>query len=585
MAPPPESDRKRSLFLFGGLALVAAVAAALALRSPQPQAKPTVLSPMPARPEAALASADIEGDRLFTRQVGDDTPTGLDGDLSFAQLMGAVRDGAKAKPELAKKIVDEFKAQPKLMEVYENFEARANDGQRPGALEFMGALRRRGFSELAGRFMQAPGSASLLLSIAKRPEMREFLRKDAEAVTAKLRAKSGGARGAASSGGRLASGGGPGGARSALAGDSMRGGAAAAGSRGAQAASSAGAAGGGGHVGGSGALAPGGGGQLQAGGGGQTVAPGGLGNPGGGGGAPGGTTPLGEIEDPVTVRMRKLLEMYPWLKELGDENLRKLITTDVVDRYGLWGACFQMEIFGRCHAACMKAGCAEVGGWKACMDVFADDLECLKRCPKQEPCVCDGLAWNKRCVPPPTTVSKNWTQPGYCGENPWGKAKTGCTGSLEVCMLYQTYLSRPPEKAGALGWETEVQRLKKEGKTSQQILAALGPQFQDSLEARLQANDATVRQGELEDHNRAYQEFIKQKGIENAGGACLDAVKCNTTADQALVSWLYTSLLNREPDPAGMAAWLAQVQGGLSAEEAVKKFKDSEEYKKLHPGP
>jgi hypothetical protein len=48
-------------------------------------------------------------------------------------------------------------------------------------------------------------------------------------------------------------------------------------------------------------------------------------------------------------------------------------------------------------------------------------------------------------------------------------------------------------------------------------------------------------------------------------------------SDAAFVSGLYQDVLGRTADPAGGAAWLAQLQGGVSRQQAIAAFLSSPE--------
>ncbi|MBI5200795.1 MAG: hypothetical protein HY925_04330 [Elusimicrobia bacterium] len=89
--------------------------------------------------------------------------------------------------------------------------------------------------------------------------------------------------------------------------------------------------------------------------------------------------------------MRRLLEMYPWLGELSDQERRSLQSQ--IDKDGLWGACFKLKLYERCRSACAASGgqCRPVPGWNSCLDAYnGDENACNVECPLQPGCVPGG---------------------------------------------------------------------------------------------------------------------------------------------------------------------------------------------------
>lgn len=106
-------------------------------------------------------------------------------------------------------------------------------------------------------------------------------------------------------------------------------------------------------------------------------------------------TPLAEVGTVPTERRRELIELYPWLGSMSAFERDRLL--GLVDRFGLWGACFALDMYDRCRTACGAAGgCLASDGWRSCLD-FQDgsDEVCATLCPLQAGCsVPSGVASN-----------------------------------------------------------------------------------------------------------------------------------------------------------------------------------------------
>ncbi|MBI4345587.1 MAG: hypothetical protein HY553_01950 [Elusimicrobia bacterium] len=125
-------------------------------------------------------------------------------------------------------------------------------------------------------------------------------------------------------------------------------------------------------------------------------------------------------------RIKKILELYPWLSHLGLDVLRQAISTsgmgDLIQDFGVWGGCFAMNdpgssdksLFDKCLMACEASkrnptpGKPSCGGlpkpaWKVCVeDTDLTDLRCLKLC---------NAVKDEKCAPEPAVVQK------YCNPN------------------------------------------------------------------------------------------------------------------------------------------------------------------------
>ncbi|MBI4349281.1 MAG: hypothetical protein HY553_20755 [Elusimicrobia bacterium] len=173
-------------------------------------------------------------------------------------------------------------------------------------------------------------------------------------------------------------------------------------------------------------------------------------------------------EDAATEGFARLLEMYPWLGKLTEEERRRLLAQ--IDRDGLWGACFRLDLYGRCREACADSDgqCRPVSGWKSCLDAHnGDEDACRAACPLQPGCTppggttggvdpgdggtdgtdggpedpCAGIrVMTPSCVPPKTP---KW--------NPQ-KCRYDCRGPTMACMITPTGNPPPCPGGGVARW-------------------------------------------------------------------------------------------------------------------------------------
>lgn len=294
------------------------------------------------------------------------------------------------------------------------------------------------------------------------------------------------------------------------------------------------------------------------------------------------TTPLGTILDATSARMaafcadakRQGFEICEGEPPVVMAPFRPLFDNlDLITQYGgVWGACFKLKIFANCMGACRGNACALPGGnaWAACLNAFDDDeAACIGYCGPQPPCRVPPVVWNRHCTRNPEP--QGWAPPAYCTTEPqW--AFPGCTGSVEVCYLYGRYLGRLPEKGGAIGWENEIRRLRSEnpGISSPEILERLGPQFANSLEARLQAGE----QGLDEERRRAQEEYdraMREARITDAGADCANDVKCAT---ESLIRAVFVEIYGEPPTPERLKEFLGAADKGTTGRDLEQLIRD-----------
>lgn len=385
-----ERERRRTLEL-AGVALVSllGMAAAVAFlrkpaqRLPEPPAAETL--PPPEAPEGLAVEA-------AARPAEED-----DRELSYGRLMtllGAESEEPAVAP-VAKAFVEEFKKAPELVKVREEFAAAQARGEKPSAAAYLQALREQPrFRKLVGRLGGSAAGRAAVLALVRNPELKRFLRGDGEQQGLL----------ASNPGGRAPAGRAPAGRASAVsrsASPSKRGVLAAAAGPSAYSAASAVAPAGGPPVfAGPAAAASTGGSYTGPASGGSRPAPASA-SPGSSGGA---LTALGKIEDASSELMKRLLEQYPWLSHLGEDNVLRLIKESRIDEWGTWGACFSLGIYGRCVEACNRGNAEKPGacrvkdGWGSCLDWKGADRPCIAECRRQAPCQVPADRWQAYCV-------------------------------------------------------------------------------------------------------------------------------------------------------------------------------------------
>ncbi|MBI4345949.1 MAG: hypothetical protein HY553_03785 [Elusimicrobia bacterium] len=125
-------------------------------------------------------------------------------------------------------------------------------------------------------------------------------------------------------------------------------------------------------------------------------------------------TPLAGVRDAESTRMARLLEVYPWLGRLTEEQRRGV--QPGIDSSGLWGSCFARTLYAECRRACEAAGpsCVAVEGWQACLDANdGDAARCRTLCARQPPCVAPGSGPTP-APPPDDRCGPRGCPNGYC---------------------------------------------------------------------------------------------------------------------------------------------------------------------------
>lgn len=129
------------------------------------------------------------------------------------------------------------------------------------------------------------------------------------------------------------------------------------------------------------------------------------------------TLPLPQVQGVQSEAMQRLLQRYPWLANLSEQERQALVSSNLIEQHGLWGACFALGIYQSCRNACAASGgqCVPVDGWHACLDFKNNDFAaCYALCPRQP-----------GCTPPRPP-------PGRGGNNSTTGACAQCTGWVDT---------------------------------------------------------------------------------------------------------------------------------------------------------
>lgn len=378
----PEA-RDNNVKIVAGIAAVLLVAVAVEFsigrrrdKSPELKASPFSMNmPAPSESMPQAPAPSEAGSSLIAPQSGP----------SFGDFMSAIRARLASAPQTkqaAETARKEFMAQPELKAIYEEFRESAEAGDFRSADEFVSKLeQKREFHSLINNVGSSADGPMLFSQLAKDPMLGSMLRKVSERASAAARA----GRGFSA----VLSAGGAGTGPAAL--PNSVGAAPATGAvpqpRGAQVSGGGAASMGGSHAGGSGA----GGGAGRADGVGSGGSPSGPPSKGEGGPAFGAHIVSPHLDqtfkdEPASEKVKALLARYPCLQSLGQSVVQEMITSNLIESYGLWGGCFASRRYG----ACKRAGCtAPMSGWDACKDWKGPgpgtDAICRTECAAQRP--------------------------------------------------------------------------------------------------------------------------------------------------------------------------------------------------------
>jgi len=116
------------------------------------------------------------------------------------------------------------------------------------------------------------------------------------------------------------------------------------------------------------------------------------------------------------------------------------------------------------------------------------------------------------------------------------------------------------------------------------------PQALAELAASITKALTNAASASLSQTSTAYQQYLGRSATsteidywQNQATKGVDVVGAIKGSDESKIQSLYKTLLGRTGDAAGVDAWEASLKAGFSWEQITQAFKDSDEYKKLHP--
>ncbi len=160
-----------------------------------------------------------------------------------------------------------------------------------------------------------------------------------------------------------------------------------------------------------------------------------------------------------------------------------------------------------------------------------------------------------------------------------------------VRLVYRNVLDREPDDGGLAFWTGQLAA----GMSRAEMVVG----FSDSAELINKLDTAPLSTAEAAQIWRLYQAFFLRSADQSGfdywyirywNGTALTAVsdafagsqefvnRYGTLSDEQFIAQVYRNVLNREPDGAGRAFWLAQLAGGMTRGEMMIGFSDSPEF-------
>lgn len=194
------------------------------------------------------------------------------------------------------------------------------------------------------------------------------------------------------------------------------------------------------------------------------------------------------------------------------------------------------------------------------------------------------------CSPPPTQTAAASAAPSTPAPTP-----SSCTADPSVCQLYETYLGREPETAGAVYWDGIIATMQQQGASQAQIQQTLTAGIAGSVEAQADAgivDQQTFQQASQQSVANAVA-FGAANNISNplatcvTGSANCSSIQMNqltqpsqqaiaqagsslSNSSLAQVTAAYQSILGRSPDVGGLSYWTNQINSGAMTVQQVQ---------------
>ena len=214
----------------------------------------------------------------------------------------------------------------------------------------------------------------------------------------------------------------------------------------------------------------------------------------------------------------------------------------------------------------------------------------------REPDTAGQAGWTEQLANGTATLES--VAAGFVGSREFQTAYGGLDTAGFVTLLYQNVLGRDPDAGGLAGWVDALEAGRSQAQVvlgfsnSAEFVAATNPaataftlarnpaEWQGDVYRLYQATlgrepDLSGFQGwlaALSDGTpflTAVTGFVQSREFQNTYGALDDA---------GFVSLLYQNVLGRDPDEAGLAGWVAEIESGASRAEVVRGFAQSAEF-------
>ena len=237
-------------------------------------------------------------------------------------------------------------------------------------------------------------------------------------------------------------------------------------------------------------------------------------------------------------------------------------------------------------------------GQDAGFDPFAAQAYRLYRATLDRPPEATGLlGWSGRLA---AGMTLQEAAAGFVASREFQQRYGATTDAQFVTLLYNNVLDRNPEPAGLATWTTALangmsrERVVLGFSESQEFRKTTAPETLGASRAGLQADWA-------DDVYRLYRATLDRppeaagllhwSGQMAAGMTPLAAAagfvasrefqqRYGATTDAQFVTLLYNNVLDRNPEPAGLATWTTALAKGMSRERVVLGFSESQEFRK-----
>jgi hypothetical protein len=151
-----------------------------------------------------------------------------------------------------------------------------------------------------------------------------------------------------------------------------------------------------------------------------------------------------------------------------------------------------------------------------------------------------------------------------------------CSASQVICEIYQAYLGRLPDNAGAMYWQGVYNSALRRGQSKTSAYEKVVQGVYGSVEFRSNGG-VPATAAEIAEVQAQYNLFAAQIGVVG-GQICLGNVFCSGDGIRIAIERLYQELLGRQMDPAGNT-WVDRVADGqMKIDDVRRSILNSAEY-------